>query len=212
MPTDGENFAQYQEMLDSLEQQKAEDYAEAGTLPPGVVTRNPDTTTPEANYVSRDNIVVSGASPHNVQAGVLALATDESRDRALDAADVAQAVSREDYDAAVLASAVDAPKSVVEDAPSEVADLRDDDPSDEGEPRASGGAQISEDVIERVKEQAEDDETDGEPFQVDRVTDSGSAGASPELHAERGNDAVETDGKSEGESDPSSSDPDVTTR
>ncbi len=139
--TDGEIFAEYQKEIDERDEALAEAYDEAGTQPPGVVNRNPDSTTPERNYVSRDNIVVSGASPSHVQAAVLALATDESKDRARDAADVAQAVSREDYDAAILASALDATPEQREEAPSEVVDLRSDDVADEDEPRASGGAQ-----------------------------------------------------------------------
>lgn len=154
--TDGEIFAEYQEKLDELEAQKAADYAEAGTLPPGVVTRNPDSTTPEANYVSRDNIVVSGASPAHIQAAVEALATDESRDKALDAADVAQTVSREDYDAAILAAAPTATQEQREEAPQEVADLRSDDVSEPDEPRAPGGAQVDEGVLEAADDKSDD--------------------------------------------------------
>jgi hypothetical protein len=155
--TDGEKFQEFLEEQEEREKVIAESYAEAGTLPPGVVNRNPDTTTPEANYVSRDNIVVSGASPHNVQAAVNNLATQESRDKALDAADVAQSVSREDYDAAVLAAAPTATEKQREDAPQEVVDLRDDDAHDEDEPRASGGAQVDEDVLESAEDQSGDE-------------------------------------------------------
>lgn len=201
--TDGELFADYQKTLDELEAQKAKDYAEAGTAPPGVVTRNPDSTTPEANYVSRDNIVVSGASPAHIQAAVEALATDESRDRALDAADVAQTVSREEYDAAILAAAPQATDAQRQDADSEVVDLRADDAHAEDEPRASAGAQVPDATLEALDEDDEDDDVDGDPFPA-------PSGAQPEHQQESGPDAVKSDGASVGESDPSN--PDAATR
>lgn len=208
--TDGEVFADYTQMLDDLEAQKAEDYAEAGTLPPGVVTRNPDTTTPEANYVSRDNIVVSGASPAHIQAAVEALATDEARDKALDAADIAQSVSREDYDAAILAAAPTATDEQRQEAPADVTEL-DEDVSEPDEPRASGGAEVPEGTLEAVHAQEDDDE-DGEPFDADHEAppEPAGEGAQPEHQQESGPDAVASDGKSVGESDPGN--PNATTR
>lgn len=147
--TEAENWLEYQKMVADLEADKAASYAEAGTLPPGVVTRNPDTTSPEANYVSRDNIVVSGASPSHIQAAVEALGDDEVRERALDAADVAQAVTREEYDAAVLAAAPDATDEQREDAPQDVADAGEEPDG----PKATGGAD-DEDLVDGDEDDA----------------------------------------------------------
>jgi hypothetical protein len=148
--SEAENWADYTDFLDEQERVKAESYAEAGTLPPGVVNRNPDSTTPEANYVSRDNIVVSGASPAHIQAAVEALGDDERRRDALDAADVAQGATREDYEAAILAVAPGATLEQAEDAPQDVADV-DEEPDG---PKASGGHEAEGD------EDRHDDEPD----------------------------------------------------
>ncbi len=188
--SEAENWADYQEMVASLEKDKAEAYAEAGTLPPGVVTRNPDTTSPEANYVSRDNIVVSGASPHHVQAAVEALGDEDVRRNALDAADVAQGVTREEYDAAILAVSPTATEEQRDEAPADAAHL-DDEP--EG-PKATGGAQVDEGLVERVQDAQADGEQAG-PEAADEQP-------RPGLHAERGQEAVDTDGKSQGENEP----------
>lgn len=131
--TEAENWQAYVDLVEKLEAEKAESYEEAGTLPPGVVNRNPDATTPEANYVSRDNIVVSGASPHHIQAAVENLGDDEVRRNALDAADVAQGATREDYEAAIKAVAPGA----TQDGPQETVEL-DDEPDG---PKATGGTQ-----------------------------------------------------------------------
>jgi hypothetical protein len=156
-----EKFQEFVEEQQERERALAASYEEAGTLPPGVVNRNPDTTTPEANYASRDNIVVSGASPHNTQAAVSGLSSEEQRRSDLDAADVAQRVSREDYEAAVRSAAPganpDQHPGVVDDGQAV---------TDEDEPRASGGTQPDEEQVEgyadRVAE-AQPDTGDDKP-------------------------------------------------
>lgn len=192
--TDVKAFIEYTELLASLEEQKQKDYAEAGTLPPGVVSRNPDTTTPEANYASRDNIVVSGASPANVQAAVESLGSDEARRDALDAADVAQGVSREDYEAAVLSAA---PTGDPDAHPGEVHDV-DEEPEDG--PKATGGTQPDEAQVDAVLGGDAAAESQGEPF-------AQPEGAQPEHVQESGPDAVESDGQSVGPADPAVADP-----
>jgi hypothetical protein len=70
-----------------------------------------DTTTAERAYATRDNIVVSGASPSHVQAAVYGLSDDEDlKARAVDCADIAQTATREEYREAVLDAELDAEK------------------------------------------------------------------------------------------------------
>jgi hypothetical protein len=202
--TDGEIFQEFVEEQQERERLLAEAYEEAGTLPPGVVNRNPDTTTPEANYASRDNIVVSGASPHATQAAVSGLSSDEQRRADLDAADVAQRVSREDYEAAVLSAA---PGADPDSHPGVVDDGQ--EVTDEDEPRASGGTQPDEDQVEGYAERVADAQPDLDeqgPHVAesrDEDEDEGGEGAQPEHWQESGPDAVDSDGESTGPNDPS---------